>query len=83
MEKIHVGFELAEIDLKMRGAGEIFGTRQSGFINLKIADLSDIVTLARAQAQADAIIKHDPTLKSYPLLLEKLASTQPDYVQPN
>ncbi|MDO8486937.1 MAG: ATP-dependent DNA helicase RecG [Candidatus Curtissbacteria bacterium] len=83
MEKIHAGFELAEIDLKMRGAGEIFGLRQSGFINLKIADLSDTVTLAKTQREADAIIKKDPALKTYPALLEKISSVQSDYVQPN
>lgn len=83
MEKIHVGFELAEIDLKMRGAGEIFGLKQSGFINLKIADLADAVTLARAQREADAIIKADPTLKFHPALAAKISSIQEEYVQPN
>lgn len=83
MEKVHVGFELAEIDLKMRGAGEIFGLKQSGFINLKVADLSDAVTLAKAQKEADAIIKKDPTLKTYPDLLEKISSVQNELVQPN
>ncbi len=83
MEKVHVGFELAEIDLKMRGAGEIFGLKQSGFINLKIADLSDAITLAKAQREADAIIKKDPTLKTYPTLQEKISSVQEEYVQPN
>jgi len=83
MEKVHVGFELAEIDLKMRGAGEIFGLKQSGFINLKIADLSDAQTLAKAQSEADTVIKKDPTLKTFPALQEKISSIQSDYVQPN
>ncbi|MEX2028531.1 MAG: ATP-dependent DNA helicase RecG [Candidatus Curtissbacteria bacterium] len=83
MEKIHVGFELAEIDLKMRGAGEIFGLKQSGFINLKIADLSDTVMLARAQKEADTIAQTDPTLESNPALAKKISSVQEQYVQPN
>lgn len=83
MEKVHVGFELAEIDLKMRGAGEVFGLKQSGFVNLKIADLSDALTLSRAQKEADTIIKEDPTLKSYPSLLEKISTIKDQYVQPN
>ncbi|EKE05783.1 MAG: hypothetical protein ACD_19C00176G0005 [uncultured bacterium] len=41
MTKITSGFELAELDLKIRGAGDVLGTKQSGFGNLKIADWSD------------------------------------------
>src|SRR3990167_2765682 len=63
MEKIAVGFKLAEIDLKMRGAGEIFGLKQSGFLNFKVADLSDRVTIVAAQNQAHNILIADHTLK--------------------
>lgn len=41
LTKTHSGFELAELDFKLRGAGDILGTKQSGFGNLKIADWSD------------------------------------------
>jgi len=47
------GFELSEVDLKMRGPGDIMGTQQSGILDLKIADLSrdgTILTLARDAA---------------------------------
>ena len=48
LTKTTSGFELAELDLKLRGAGEVLGTKQSGFGNLKIADWSDtkIIKLA-------------------------------------
>lgn len=42
LTKIASGFELAELDLKLRGAGDVLGIKQSGFGNLKIADWSDI-----------------------------------------
>lgn len=48
------GFEVAEVDLKLRGPGDIMGTKQSGLLNLKIADLvrdNQIIALARQNAQ--------------------------------
>ena len=83
MEKVHVGFELAEIDLKMRGPGEVFGLKQSGFTNLKIADLTDEVLISRAQSEAKSLIEKDQHLKKHPLLAAKIESLQLDYVQPN
>ena len=83
MEKIHVGFALAEIDLKMRGAGEIFGLTQSGFFNFKVADLSDQKLISQAQTEAKKIIDSDPNLKKYPQLSSKLTSLNLQYSQPN
>lgn len=83
MEKIHIGAELAEIDLKMRGPGEIFGLKQSGFINLKIADLSDQATIAKAQGEAKRLVEEDPKLKNYPLLAQKLSRLGSNLAQPN
>ncbi len=57
------GFEIAEVDLKLRGPGDIMGTQQSGVLNLQIADLvkdRDILSLARQYAIA--LLKADPGL---------------------
>ncbi len=83
MEKVHVGFELAQIDLKMRGPGEIFGLKQSGFQNLKIADLSDEILISKAQSEAKNLLAVDPDLKKQPLLSQKIQKLQLEYVQPN
>src|SRR3989344_7150704 len=76
MEKIHVGAELAEIDLKMRGAGQIFGLKQSGFFNFKVADLSDRTTILAAQEEAKRLLEKDTHLKKYPLLRSRIESLQ-------
>jgi len=57
------GFRLAEIDLELRGAGEVLGTRQHGLPEFKVARLpEDTVLLERARALADALLDRDPAL---------------------
>jgi len=59
------GFEIAEKDLELRGPGDIEGTRQSGVLNLKVADLvKDRGILEVAKNYAEDIIKKDPELKT-------------------
>ncbi len=58
------GFEIAEQDLKMRGPGDFFGSRQHGLPNMRIANLiSDIAVLQQAKQAVDAIISRDPKLE--------------------
>jgi ATP-dependent DNA helicase RecG len=64
MVKTNDGFEIAEVDLKLRGPGDIMGTQQSGVLNLKIANIvkdKDILNHARYHAQQ--VLKEDPSLK--------------------
>ncbi|NCP21020.1 MAG: ATP-dependent DNA helicase RecG [Flavobacteriales bacterium CG_4_8_14_3_um_filter_35_10] len=57
------GFEIAEVDLKLRGPGNLMGTQQSGVLNLKIADLvKDAELLKLARQSALEILKTDPDL---------------------
>ncbi len=59
------GFEIAEVDLRLRGPGDLMGTQQSGVLNLKIADIvkdNDILKTARWYALK--ILKEDPTLET-------------------
>jgi len=58
------GFEIAEVDLKLRGPGDLMGTQQSGVLNLQIADIvrdRDILVLARNYALK--ILKEDPPMQ--------------------
>ena len=65
MENTNDGFIIADEDLKMRGPGEFFGTRQSGFFKFRIANMiDDGKIIERARATAFEVIKKDPSLKS-------------------
>ena len=68
------GFTLAEEDLKLRGPGEFFGTRQSGLPDIKLAKLSDTRLLEVAREEAKHIFDNDPDLgrSEHRLLARKL-----------
>jgi ATP-dependent DNA helicase RecG len=63
IENTQDGFKLAEEDLKMRGPGEFFGTRQSGLPDLRMAKISDIVLLETARDEATRLFQQDPDFK--------------------
>jgi ATP-dependent DNA helicase RecG len=67
------GFRLAEEDLRIRGQGTVFGTRQAGVKDLKLADiLRDVDTLVLARREAFSLVAADPGLERHPELAEEL-----------
>jgi len=63
MVRTNNGFEIADIDLKLRGPGDLMGTQQSGVLDLLIADLAkDGRILTESRAAAQAILHDDPEL---------------------
>ena len=67
------GFKLAEIDLKLRGPGEVYGVRQSGIPDLKIASMANGVLVSRVRKAAEHLVEKDPELASLPALKATLA----------
>lgn len=71
LEKTTDGFRLAQIDLEMRGPGEIYGTAQHGLLDLRMADLFDHKLISEAREAAEAFLnKHN--LLEYPRLAQRV-----------
>lgn len=70
------GFELAELDLELRGPGAIYGTLQHGDLDLRIAKLSDTVLLATARKAANEFMKSNYVLEDYPELKRRIRAAQ-------
>lgn len=76
IEKSNDGFYLAEVDLKLRGPGEIYGRAQHGALNLQVATLADTKLIARAQAEAKWFVA-----QGYDLLQYKQLAAQVEHYQ--
>ena len=77
MTRTNDGFEIAEVDLKLRGPGDLMGTQQSGALHLKIADIikdNDILKVARAEAWA--LLRDDPAFAKAENQIIRLAYAQ-------
>ena len=68
------GFELAEFDLKQRGAGELAGTKQWGLSDLGMEAVKNLKMVEAARLEASQIIEADPDFSRYPLLKVRLES---------
>lgn len=66
------GFELAEADLRLRGPGDVFGTRQSGFEQFKLGTYADIDLISKAKDYAKEMLDTDPEMKKYPELKKRM-----------
>jgi len=80
LERINIGIELAELDLKLRGPGEIYGTSQHGFFDLKIASLSDLNLIKSTKKVAEKIL---PQIKKYSSLQAKIKKDTIKNIKPN
>ena len=80
LEEINNGLELAEIDMEMRGHGDMYGIMQHGFKRFKVARLSDIETLEKAKKYAQ---KYFPEIDNHPQLLDKIYRVAGRYVGSN
>jgi ATP-dependent DNA helicase RecG len=80
IENVQDGFKLAEEDLKMRGPGEFFGTRQSGLPDLRMAKISDVALLELARSEAIKLFQVDAGLEraEHRLLAQELARVWTD-----
>ena len=74
MTKTNNGFEIAEEDLKLRGPGDFFGSRQHGLPSLRVADLAcDMELMHEARASAEQLIAADPDLAAHPALRGRIS----------
>jgi len=69
------GFELAEYDLALRGAGELAGGKQWGVSDIAMEALKNIKLVEAARAEAAALIAADPELRNHPALALRTAAT--------
>ena len=76
LEKSCDGFHLAEVDLKLRGPGEIYGALQHGALDLRIATFSDTQLIHRAQKDVREFLKNPENMVKYKELMSGIARYQ-------
>lgn len=79
LETSHNGMALAELDLKLRGPGQLYGTAQHGFVNLKLASYSDAARITRTHTLASQIFhNHELSLLNNSYLMRKIQHIAPN-----
>lgn len=80
LETLYNGAELAELDLRLRGPGQLFGTMQHGIPELKVASFSNLSLIEKTRKEAENIF---PKLKKYPMLYNKVRELNIQQVSPD
>jgi ATP-dependent DNA helicase RecG len=75
MERTVDGFELAEIDLKLRGPGNVFGNSQSGFPDFQLATPADVDVMKKAREHSAELIGNDPGFDNHPMVRERISQS--------
>ena len=79
-KKTSDGFELAEYDLKLRGAGELAGGKQWGISDIGMEAIRNIKMVEAARAEAEKILRDDETLSGFPLIAKKLTERKTEEI---
>lgn len=77
------GPRIAELDLKLRGAGELYGVRQHGNLGPKIADISDLPLISETKKALNYILLHEPAFLQHSLLKEKVQKYKIESIAPD
>ncbi|MBI2616864.1 ATP-dependent DNA helicase RecG [Candidatus Gottesmanbacteria bacterium] len=77
------GPKLAELDMQLRGSGEIFGLKQHGHLGLTIATIADVDLLQKARESVGELLTRDPLLSRFPLLRKKTLEDTIEEIAPD
>jgi ATP-dependent DNA helicase RecG len=83
LESFHSGFKLAELDLELRGPGNLYGTQQSGYVDLRFASLSDLALITTTHKEAKKLLSDNGALEQNPLILHRLKDLLANQTSPH